>query len=244
MERLINLAPTFIDNLGSLSLKNKLRNEDKHYIEVGKMSCSFFHDILNPITGLLLYLETVDQKFPTEIIGPAKESSKQIKEFIQVIQKSFHQEDEIKNIDLNEVTKNSLKIMRYKSLQNKVSMVFIEKDQIYIKTNEAKIYQIMINLISNAIDSYDEICDGRKKYVSIILESDENIRIKVQDNGIGIKTENIKSIFNKLYTTKTHGTGIGLSHTKDIIEKDLQGEIKIESEYQKGTLFEVSIKNH
>jgi len=54
--------------------------------------------------------------------------------------------------------------------------------------------------------------------MSGVLDSSNSVRVAVQDSGIGIDPERMKSIFEPLHTTKTHGLGLGLSISRSIIE--------------------------
>ncbi|NJL63530.1 MAG: response regulator [Methylacidiphilales bacterium] len=115
--------------------------------------------------------------------------------------------------------------------------------------------QVFMNIIANAIDSFDDI-NKKRKYLEIelspniititteiILDQEQQkvklLIIKIQDNGSGM-SENIKNrVFDHLYTTKNigQGTGLGLSISKQIIEDKHQGKIKVESELGKGSKF-------
>jgi signal transduction histidine kinase len=118
--------------------------------------------------------------------------------------------------------------------------------------------QVFMNIFANAIDSFDDINEGRKYLeielnpniitieTEIILDQEQNkigIIIKIQDNGCGM-TEDIKNrIFDNLYTTKNigQGTGLGLSISRQIIEEKHEGTIKVKSELSKGSEFIISL---
>ncbi|MFD2034709.1 ATP-binding protein [Belliella marina] len=107
--------------------------------------------------------------------------------------------------------------------------------------DELRINQILNNLISNAIKFTSE---GE---IKVGLSCQDNIlKIVVQDTGIGMGEEQLKNVFNEFnqadssITRRFGGTGLGLSIVKKLV--DLQsGDIKLESEVQKGTRIEVSI---
>jgi signal transduction histidine kinase len=110
----------------------------------------------------------------------------------------------------------------------------------------ADMHQILFNLISNAVDSYEKICDDRKRIVSVEVEmkkievAQEKLSIEIGDNGTGISPENIPHIFEQFFTTKKacQGLGIGLSTVKRIVD-GLGGTIGVESEVNKGTKMKV-----
>ena len=112
--------------------------------------------------------------------------------------------------------------------------------------DELRIKQILNNLLSNAIKFTDE---GRVK-LSVghsIDNEDVILRISVEDTGQGIKPEDIDRLFveylrfNTGANRRTEGTGLGLSITKRLVEM-MDGTIKVESEYGKGSLFSLTVK--
>lgn len=215
--------------------------------EIGKFSCSIFHDLLNPITSMSLYFELmIDKKLNRnemrKALEPLKETNEDIRNFIRVIQKNINEPNKENVFNENEVIKKSLKLFVPKSIKNNVSIVLVEKDQIEIKGNELKFYQIVINLISNALDAFYKVNDSRKKRLSISVAKNEKldcIELNFHDNGIGIPKKNQKKIFNFLFSTKEKGIGIGLSSTKNIIENDFHGKITIRSTEGQETNFRV-----
>jgi len=66
------------------------------------------------------------------------------------------------------------------------------------------------------------------------------VEIKVSDTGCGIPRENIRKIFDFLFTTKLQGTGVGLSVVYNMIKKH-NGNIDVESEVGKGTTFSIRL---
>jgi signal transduction histidine kinase len=112
--------------------------------------------------------------------------------------------------------------------------------------------QVFMNIIANAIDSFEEINQNRNYLdieanpniitITTILSADnQQIIIKIDDNGSGMP-DTIKSrIFDHLYTTKSigRGTGLGLSISKQIIESKHNGILNVESELGQGTEFAI-----
>ncbi|WP_350494544.1 ATP-binding protein [Cytobacillus solani] len=104
-----------------------------------------------------------------------------------------------------------------------------------IECVENQIKQVCINLIKNGLDSMD---NGGMFKILLKHELKNEISISFIDQGCGINQSELNKLFTPFYTTKGDGTGLGLIVTKKIIE-DHQGEIKIESELNRGTQVEV-----
>ena len=107
-----------------------------------------------------------------------------------------------------------------------------------INSDKDKFSQIIQNLISNAIKAI-----GQNGEVNLYLTSDnEEIRLSVVDDGVGIAEDKIDRIFDRFYriedarNTQYNGHGLGLSITKNFVEA-LGGKIKVESKLNEGTAF-------
>lgn len=224
--------------------------------ELGKMSPGILHDILNPLAGLMLYLDSAiisrgkdkDDKYRQQSdyldhISPVIDSSNQLREFIKIIQADLVDSENVINVDISTIIENVIKILNPKTRMNNVSIVFAREKTHPLLIQKIKAYQIMINLISNAIDSFDDLSqsDRKNQIIITVTQSDGFIFIKISDNGCGISEENLNRIFDTNYTTKKNGVGIGLSGTRRIIERDLSGSIHYTSHPNKGTICYVKI---
>ena len=115
----------------------------------------------------------------------------------------------------------------------------IEED-IEISMDRNRLKQIMYNLLSNALKYLNQ---GGKVFVALIKEKN-NIKITIEDNGTGIKEEDLPFVFERFYRSdisrnkETGGTGLGLSITKALVEAH-GGSIDVESKFGKGTRFTI-----
>jgi len=99
-----------------------------------------------------------------------------------------------------------------------------------------QINQVLLNLLLNAIQSMD-----KPGTIHVSLENDDDaVLIAVADEGKGIAPENLPNIFRPFFTTKGHGTGLGLSLARRIVEAH-GGQIDVTSEVGKGTRFQVRL---
>ena len=99
--------------------------------------------------------------------------------------------------------------------------------------------QVLLNLLKNAQEALEDIDEPRIQ-VSI-YEDDGNVKITVEDNGSGIKPENLEKIFEPYFSTKAHqGTGLGLYMSKVIITEHMNGSLYVENTNE-GTKFVISL---
>jgi PAS domain S-box-containing protein len=107
--------------------------------------------------------------------------------------------------------------------------------------NESRLGQVFLNILINAAHSIPEgRIDNNEIRVSTHLDRKGNVVIEIQDTGSGIKPETLQRIFDPFFTTKPVGvgTGLGLSICRSIVSAH-GGEIEVQSEVGKGSLFRV-----
>ena len=111
----------------------------------------------------------------------------------------------------------------------------VEPDNLFILADKTMIEQVLINLIKNAIQAFDDQPDKR---IDLVARSNEKGRavISVKDNGSGIDNEALEKIFIPFFSTKKTGSGIGLSLSKQIMLQH-EGRITVKSKLGEGTEF-------
>ncbi len=121
-------------------------------------------------------------------------------------------------------------------LDNKISFTsVIEPDELYIDADKALIEQVIINLIKNAIQAFDEETN-RLIEVNAFKDDKNRVSITVKDNGSGIDEEALSRIFVPFFTTKKSGSGIGLSLSRQIMRKH-KGSLTVATQVDEGTEF-------
>lgn len=121
-------------------------------------------------------------------------------------------------------------------LTNKIAFTSsIEPQELSIEADKALIEQVIINLIKNAIQSFDE---ETNRLIEVKAYKDEKGRvlITVRDNGSGIDEEALSRIFTPFFTTKKSGSGIGLSLSRQIMRKH-KGTLTVDTQIDEGTEF-------
>ena len=153
--------------------------------------------------------------------------------------------DNIELFSINKVIETIESLLNQKLKRHNCMLTYRqnEKAEIYIKGDFGKFESILINIISNAIESYNISQDKNGGLVEVYAEEKQNeIIISVTDNGKGIP-ENIQGlIFKEVLTTKgANGTGMGLYFSHSIIVGNFNGGIWFDSQVGKGTTFNIRI---
>jgi len=215
------------------------------------------HELKTPISSISLASQMLNDeslaKSPAMMkhIGTAiQEESKRLKFLVdRVLQMSmFDKHDAIfkkKDLDLNELVENVANTftLRVEHTGGKI-MTEIGAVESAISVDETHFTNVIFNLIDNAI-KYKK----PDKAVNLWIKTwndDDNVFFSVKDDGIGIKKENLKKIFEKFYRVHTgnrhdvKGFGLGLAYVKNVVNLH-KGDIKVESDYGKGTKFTISL---
>ncbi len=112
-------------------------------------------------------------------------------------------------------------------VQDKEPAVFVDEGQVGIAFR---------NLVENA---YQAMPEGGELKLDVVAENDQ-VLLRIADNGVGIPEENLEEIFEPLFTTKPRGIGLGLTISKQLVD-DNGGKIEVESKMGKGTVFTISL---
>jgi len=111
-------------------------------------------------------------------------------------------------------------------------------ENLIIMADDAQLKQVLINLVKNAMEAVSDIPEPKLDItVKRILD---HISVEVSDNGMGIPPEILEKVFVPFYSTKANGSGIGLSLSRQII-RNHGGQISVESEPGKGSIFRISL---
>jgi signal transduction histidine kinase len=113
----------------------------------------------------------------------------------------------------------------------------LAKDLPPIEGDPVQIQQVLVNLVSNALDAMRQTPTGRRKVeISTAGNGKGEVRLSVRDHGTGIRTEVHDHLFDQFFTTKEHGLGMGLAIVRSIVEAH-GGKIHAENVADGGACF-------
>lgn len=221
-----------------------------HLAELGRLARAAFHDLVNPLTALNLNLGQVkkNEKNKEENLACALKAAEKLETLIMSLKKQGRDKNENKNLYLRQEVSDLLKLFNASLKKNHIRISFVSKQEICLSLSPVKFSQVVSNLLSNAIEAYED-SNNRKKIIKINLwEKENSIYLSFKDHGPGIRPENIEKIFDPFFSTKKAkgpNLGLGLATIKNIIEKDFQGQIKVKSHYGYGAKFIIKLpKSH
>jgi signal transduction histidine kinase len=110
-------------------------------------------------------------------------------------------------------------LLRNEAIQHSVSVqTKLAADLPLIVADRVQLQQVLMNLMINGIDAMKAVDGPRQLTLGTQSDSNEPFLVSVQDTGIGLPLDQAGQIFNAFFTTKEHGTGMGLRISQTIIE--------------------------
>jgi signal transduction histidine kinase len=157
----------------------------------------------------------------------------------QLISLSGKRAEHRENFSLKECVENIVRIYNSEILEKNVNVIIHIREEIVINGLQSQFIQIIMNLFSNALEAIENSGD-----IQIFEECKPGkLRMMIADNGHGIGEKRRNKIFQAFYTTKEHGTGLGLFSVKNIMD-ELGGNLTIESIEGVGSRFTIEIDNN
>ncbi len=232
----------FEDITERLTIENQLMISEK-LASLGLLTAGIAHEINTPLTGISSYVQlllksstnSADREIAEKIEAQIERVAKMVKSLLSF---SRGEKGQIKKFPLRNCIGDILTLLDYRLKKQSIDLKINIPEDIEIWGELDKLQQVFLNIISNAIDA---MADGG----TLKVESERrgnDVLIKISDTGIGIKKEHLNRIFEPFFTTKGYGrgTGLGLSISYQIV-KEHNGEIIVESEYDKGTTFTITL---
>jgi two-component system sporulation sensor kinase A len=240
-QQFVGWATTFRDITDQKKAEAMMINSEKLTI-AGQLAAGIAHEIRNPLTaikGFLQFMEMSKEAPPNpsyfNIIGSEIERIEGILSELLILAKP--QKVHFKKTNVRTLLYDVIKLLESQAILNDVVIRIEEVEGEYdINCEPNQLKQVFINFIQNAIEAMTQ---GGQLIIRLENELEKGgVRLQFIDEGEGIPLGVIEKLGQPFYTTKEKGTGLGFMVSKKIIE-DHFGEIKVESELNKGTTMDV-----
>jgi signal transduction histidine kinase len=121
-------------------------------------------------------------------------------------------------LDVNELVREILVLLRSEAARYSISVrTDLAADLPKVMGDRVQLQQVMMNLISNSIDAMNDVDGRRELAIKSQRAENEELMVSVSDTGVGLPPQQANQIFNAFFTTKVHGTGMGLSVSRSIV---------------------------
>src|SRR5712671_2230837 len=122
-------------------------------------------------------------------------------------------------VDVNEVIREIIVLLRSEVARYSISVrTELAADLPQVMGDRVQLQQVMMNLISNSIDAMKDVDGTHELAIKSRRAKNEQLMVSVSDTGVGLPPQQANQIFDAFFTTKAHGTGMGLSISRSIIQ--------------------------
>lgn len=197
--------------------------------ELNQLMIGLAHEVRNPLNSIRLNLFTADRVFRGEADFDDEEVSAMLGESVREIERvdslftlllGYARADTFEPT-IVDVRSEVLSVVQFlapslKSDSVEISVNVPENDSCTTRAGRGQVRQVLLNLLNNACDAVPKT-GGR---IQIILERRLDIvRLKIIDNGAGVSREDLDRLFSPFFSTKEHGTGLGLAMVRSLMER-------------------------
>jgi signal transduction histidine kinase/streptogramin lyase len=198
---------------------------------MGELTASLAHEVNQPITATILDARTClrwlerDQPDLDEARASASRSvasatrAAEIVKRIRLLFKKGALQQEL--VDLNEVIREMMILLHSEAARFGVFIrTEIAANLPRVMADRVQLQQVLLNLMMNSIDAMKVVDGSRELAIQSQLDENGQVLISVSDTGVGLPPQQEDKLFSAFFTTKAHGTGMGLRISRSIIESN------------------------
>jgi signal transduction histidine kinase len=231
-------------------LKRVLEREGR-LMTMNAMSASIAHEISQPVAAMMASADAALvrlEKTPPQLdsvrtsVERIADDGRRASKVIASVRSLFrHDGGEIELVDVHHVAAEILAI-EHDELHRQGIGIKAELTSIAtVSFNRVQLHQVVLNLVTNAIEAMTQVTDrARVLHVKTGLGANGEVRIAVEDSGVGIDRADLDRMFEPFFTTKSRGMGLGLWLCRRIVENH-GGRLTASSEIGRGSRFEITL---
>ncbi len=221
--------------------------EQGRFAAAGELLAGVAHEVNNPLMAIAAHAENrlADPAFEgeqrsemTQILRQARRATKLLRGLLRFVRAT---EREVTNVNLNDVVRGALDLVSYRFGVDEVTVGGrLDASLPPVLGDAIKLEQVVVNLLSNAIDALRGVTPPRQLSVDTWVQ-DGNVSVAVGDNGKGVAPEIAQRLFRPFATTKgRRGTGLGLYISRQIA-REAGGDLTLTSPPGFGARFVLSV---
>jgi PAS domain S-box-containing protein len=195
---------------------------------MGELTASLAHEVNQPIAAAITDANTClrwltrDQPDVEEARQAASRISKDATRAAEIISRIRHvfKKGAVQRelVDVNEVIREMIVLLGSEATRYSVSIRTELADLPQVVGDRVQLQQVLMNLMTNGIDAMKDADGARELAIKSQRAENGELLISVSDTGVGLPPQQAAQIFNAFFTTKSHGTGMGLRISRSIVE--------------------------
>jgi signal transduction histidine kinase len=146
-------------------------------------------------------------------------------------------------VDIDEVIRETILLLNGEAARHAISIrQLLASGFPEVMGDRIQLQQVVMNLIMNSIDALKEVEGARELVVKSRRTGEEEVLVSVSDSGVGLPPKQAEQLFDTFFTTKPHGTGMGLSISRSIVEAH-GGRLWAEPNKPRGAVFQFTLSS-
>src|SRR6266446_1219826 len=255
-------------HLGGIAIERKLAREERERLRqaqadlahinrvttMGELTASLAHEIRQPITAAVLNSNTClrwltrdhpdleeAREASSRVVKDATRAAEIIARVRLVFKKGVAQRE---LVDVNELIREMTILLRNEISRHSISVrTELAETLPQVMGDRVQFQQVMMNLIMNSIDAMKDVEGTRELTINSRRAEGEQVMVSVSDSGVGLPSLQADQIFNAFFSTKAHGTGMGLRISRSIVESH-GGRLWAGDNSQRGASFYITLPAH
>lgn len=218
---------------------------------MGELTASLAHEVNQPIAAAVTNANTSlrwltrdqpDLKEAREAVLRVVKDARRAAEIVNRVRMLFQKGAAQRElVDVNEIVREMTLLLASEASRYSVSVrTELEEDLPRIMGDRVQLQQVLMNLMANGIDAMKDVDVTRELVISSRRADAERLIVAVRDAGVGLPLQQSDKLFDAFFTTKLHGTGMGLSISRSIIESH-GGRLWAESNGSRGAIFRFTL---
>lgn len=237
----------------NIKLHQELLKQDRMKA-AATLAASSAHEIKNPLATIKTFIDFLPERYADKsfidnfmrLVAPQIEKINFTVQ--QLLDFSKPSTPNLRQVNLYKVLDETLELLSNDFLKRRIkAQTQFSDDNAVVSADPNQLKQVFLNLFLNSIDAMPNggelIVSGKSLNLHNRTNPQNNpdfVEISIQDTGHGISKDNLKRIFQPFFTTKSNGTGLGLSVVKDILDQH-KASIRAESKEGEGTKFIIKL---
>ena len=196
---------------------------------MGELTASLAHEVNQPIAAAVTSANSCIRWLAADVpnLDKARAAAERIvkdgtraAEIISRIRLLFQKgTQQLECVDVNEVIEEMIVLLRGEATRHSISVrTELAANLRQVMGDRVQLQQVMMNLMTNGIDAMKSVDGMRELAIKSQRAENEHLLVSVSDTGVGLPPGQTDEIFNAFFTTKPHGTGMGLRICRSIVE--------------------------